>query len=999
MSKIGYVQYTAIMSALLAVTILFNNCSEDANFSMSEEAINNDVFGFEEGIDPFPPSTPRIIINENAEFTKDREVNLTLDSGRQAEEMLVSNKSDCSTGRWEPFQKNRPWLLDRKNQEVAVYVKYRKDGDEETDCVQDSIIHDDIPPQVRFVSQLAEWITNRSLNLVFEAEDSGSGVDYTECITKEGGDYQACANFNFYPSLIENQPYLHIVRARDKAGNLSDPIQTNWRSDRTPPTISFNLTPAAITADTQPLFSYTATDSGSGVAGYQCSLDGAPYGSCGSTQQYSGLVDGSHNFQVRAVDNVGLMSEPLQYTWVQDSTAPTIKFTQTPNSITNSNTASFAFDGIDTNQGIVRYTCQLDSGSMVNCTSPRMLSNLPAGNHRFTVIGYDAANLASSPISFQWSIDTGAPTIRFVETPEAITMSQDARFVFSAQDNAGGAGISHIVCILDGQMIDPCPSSKDFSGLSAGSHTLIARAIDRVGNASNNISHSWLIDNTRPTVTITSTPTNPTAMTDARFQFTANDNGGSGIERIECRVDGGQFAACTSPSDFGGLSNGQHIFTVRAFDRAGNQSQNSSFEWYVDLEPPMISFVIAPDPSVFVGIDAEIRFVGNDGDGSGVSSYSCMLNGQNYPCMVDQDIIIPSLSVSNNTFVVTAVDGVGNSATIDVSWTTSFKTMPKVALFDIQPDRPVDILFIIDTSGSMDTERASLAQRFNGFLDKVKDLDWQIGVITTDAYGSSRHEAGRIAPLNGLSDKYILDPSYNLAEAQQIFGNTVQNLELTPGRHTEEGILSLDKALKRAVDPAQSPGDAPNRMLIRDGADLAAVVLSDEDEHNDGNISKVVVSPQEMLANVSTYFGGQKNFTFHSIIIKPNDTACFSSQRSETSSATYGAVYNQLSELTGAGTIGGAIVGSVCEQDYTSQLSDIGQSVKDMQKSATFECEPVDTNNDGLPDVSLRFKGPNDSGFSDFSAPHQVQGLKIIFDEFLPVGEFRMNYSCVDPNV
>ena len=46
--------------------------------------------------------------------------------------------------------------------------------------------------------------------------------------------------------------------------------------------------------------------------------------------------------------------------------------------------------------------------------------------------------------------------------------------------------------------------------------------------------------------------------------------GDADLARFECRLDGGAFAACTSPKKFSGLARGSHKASVRALDPVGN---------------------------------------------------------------------------------------------------------------------------------------------------------------------------------------------------------------------------------------------------------------------------------------------------------------------------------------------------------------------------------------------------------------------------------------------
>jgi hypothetical protein len=81
--------------------------------------------------------------------------------------------------------------------------------------------------------------------------------------------------------------------------------------------------------------------------------------------------------------------------------------------------------------------------------------------------------------------------------------------------------------------------------------------------------------------TITSSPSDPTKLTDASFEFTGE------TLIFECSLDGADFAACTSPQSYSALGEGARNFRVRAVSLDG-PSEPASYSWYVDLTPPTL---------------------------------------------------------------------------------------------------------------------------------------------------------------------------------------------------------------------------------------------------------------------------------------------------------------------------------------------------------------------------------------------------------------------------
>jgi endonuclease/exonuclease/phosphatase family metal-dependent hydrolase len=69
-----------------------------------------------------------------------------------------------------------------------------------------------------------------------------------------------------------------------------------------------------------------------------------------------------------------------------------------------------------------------------------------------------------------------------------------------------------------------------------------------------------------PDTTITSGPASETREISAVFSFT----GSASTARFECRLDGSDWTACTSPASYENIPVGAHTFAVRALDAYGN---------------------------------------------------------------------------------------------------------------------------------------------------------------------------------------------------------------------------------------------------------------------------------------------------------------------------------------------------------------------------------------------------------------------------------------------
>jgi hypothetical protein len=97
-----------------------------------------------------------------------------------------------------------------------------------------------------------------------------------------------------------------------------------------------------------------------------------------------------------------------------------------------------------------------------------------------------------------------------------------------------------------------------------------------------------------PGTTIDAGPSGPTNDPTPTFAFSADEDGSS----FECKVDDGSFAPCTSPETLATLPDGEHTFSVRAVDGAGNPDPTPATRTFkVDTVAPTASISCPPAPA------------------------------------------------------------------------------------------------------------------------------------------------------------------------------------------------------------------------------------------------------------------------------------------------------------------------------------------------------------------------------------------------------------------
>lgn len=153
-------------------------------------------------------------------------------------------------------------------------------------------------------------------------------------------------------------------------------------------------------------------------------------------------------------------------------------------------------------------------------------------------------------------------------------------------------------------------------------------------------------------------------------------------------------------------------------------------------------------------------------------------------------------------------------------------------------DNKVDILWVVDDSGSMSEEQSSLGSNFQNFIayaDSV-NVDYQVGVITTEINDGP---AGKIWACNGFN-KIISDNDANRVAAFQCAAevtsppNGNQRPNPTGSDEAEAGLQAARLALDVPIR------DNENAGFLRPDARLAVIIVSDEEDQSPGPVNLYV---------------------------------------------------------------------------------------------------------------------------------------------------------------
>jgi hypothetical protein len=235
----------------------------------------------------------------------------------------------------------------------------------------------------------------------------------------------------------------------------------------------------------------------------------------------------------------------------------------------------------------------------------------------------------------------------------------------------------------------------------------------------------------------------------------------------------------------------------------------------------------------------------------------------------------------------------------DPVWVTEYFTQV--------PLPKVDILWVVDTTGSMNEELLSLKSGFVSFVEdlELEQLNYQIGVITTDM----SVDGGLLHGNPWIITAELEDPGDSFAEA-------IDSLPVSVG--IEAGLAAFIEALS---EPLASDR---NRGFRRNDAALHVIVVSDSDDESDDFLNGVPeVDAAKFLTDESLRTGAP---AWLSAVVGPEPIGCVGQ-----GGAVVGTAYIAVAEVSGGEVL------SICEPELTDLFGGLGSL--SFSYSAEFELQ------------------------------------------------------------
>ncbi len=280
----------------------------------------------------------------------------------------------------------------------------------------------------------------------------------------------------------------------------------------------------------------------------------------------------------------------------------------------------------------------------------------------------------------------------------------------------------------------------------------------------------------------------------------------------------------------------------------------------------------------------------------------------------------------------------------------------------------IDILWVMDNSGSMSPSQTNILNNFSGFMKNfiAKNLDYQMAVTTTEAF-----KAGA---------KFGNDANYSKFKDGATFGSGASYYNKHTGINLIYPGVSPDVTTTFAINGYQGDhgsgderafssfmaalGNMTNPLLLRPNSYLAIIVLSDEDDFSSSSRLEYSWLPKQTgettaqynaryvadhsyvspgLDSIASYISALDSLTsstpslrhYNVSTITAKDDSCVQSMLAAgASSSIIGQRYMDLATQTNG------VIGSLCDTNFAGTLSSIQQRILELSTEFYLQRQP-----------------------------------------------------------
>jgi hypothetical protein len=291
------------------------------------------------------------------------------------------------------------------------------------------------------------------------------------------------------------------VRTEDNYGKISDNSSTMvLKLDQTPP-LKFTpiANPSYWTNNSQPIISFSTTDTTSGIEHYEISIDNSSFIEIASPIFLPELMEGIHNTTIRAYDNANNYVDAYVNVFIDLTLPYNLTIIAGPEQLTNNSQPIITFSANDSLSGIDHYEIKIDDGDYSLQTSPMTLPEQSDGIHSITLRAYDKAGNYQDE-SIEIFVDTTPPESLSILINDGATQTNTTNVTLTLDAIDSLSGLYQMAFSTDGSKWSNWEnySEKKLYSLSDGdgSKTIYFKVIDLAGNEANPIYATIILNTT-----------------------------------------------------------------------------------------------------------------------------------------------------------------------------------------------------------------------------------------------------------------------------------------------------------------------------------------------------------------------------------------------------------------------------------------------------------------------------------------------------------------------